>query len=969
MKKLLLPLVCCLIAANCMSQEETTLYTVTLVNCDTVYSQTPVDMIQLPDSGAVSFSCRNDHWAFVGWTSDADYAESYDRPDLLAGTFIPTQDTTLYAVYQSEAGTFMAMQDGVLPEGWTCLGGRTQSDNCFYFPKDKYILSDSCDLYAIDSISLTYRTETSCSIKFSVSDMDGNGGVEVATLNEKSTSYITRAVKFDVTRRQSESKHHLKILNFSVKPLYFQTIVLKYKPKYSLSPVCSDEPDVTVSVTLMNLGRLHSSLSYTTGDVLVLPTDISCSAACVAQGWVFEGWSADSVIDGLSECPELINPATFSPRADTVLYAVYRQSDYSPFVERKDTNQMAIGAVIPEGCVLLPSDAQTIAYNKSGKISGCTPVSFHSAPICVVSKEKASPVSWYIKYLDYSYTIKDITLLKRNLQQASSSNDKLCFDSYICQDGSMYWNIERQDDDCFVVRCTADPDRILAYDRQQNQFGCFFETDMDGENFFPATLLALSDDRYAANPYLMLSVPDTVVVTVVADDDYLVDELNVTVSHKGVGRIVHTAPIVSENGMTVDIVFSDSREFVFGLPFDCGVDDVVVVSGHDTLQYGPDWYISEFQPEVAPDSVGIKAGWVRADSIGLLRKGIGYKIILLSGAADAVARFVCRQSVVFDPMSPVSVSFGRLAEPGLAGSENPAQIGWRYVTSPYLDNYSQGAVIFDGNSILDMVSVPDGGKFNQLTMFEAQECSLIVPCKPFLIQTATDVDIVFNPHVNAPIPDPVYRLKLHVSSDIGFDSTIVEYRSDRTDAYEVGSDLMKLLADTTAIAVYTINDGVSLCVNSRNVELPLTVPVGIYSPQEKVVTFTLNTEFDTAFGSVYLKDNGTFVPLQDGYATTVASGVTDDRFALYFKSSVTTSDYVPTGDSSCISYRLQDDLLVVYGIYEGSSVVVTDVAGRIVAECKGTDGRDPLSILLPVRGVYIVSVVDGANKQSEKILY
>lgn len=963
-KTLFLFVICCLLGLKCFSQEQTA-HKIKLMVCDTVYRETTVDNLQLPDAETLPFKCKNEKWTLAGWTTDVAFSDTRTNPELLTGSFVPTQDTTLYAVYQSEADSLVVMEKGALLHDWTSKSCIKATD-FLSLPKlgEGYILSDSCDLSILDSVNITYKTGNSCWIQFFVCDKNVQTitSNKVAELLDKSTSYINRQVKLDITAQQAATKYYLQIKNISSAAVYFQRITLKYKPQYTIAPVCTDEPEKTVNIMLMNCGKLHSSLTYTTGEEIELPTDARCSDASEVQGWTFKGWSSEQV-DNNTNTPDLINPATFSPNTDTTLYAVYSQSNYTLFDADKE-NDMAIGALTPDGCVLLPSDK--IQPKDNQLVQGASPMPYNSLPVPLIDANSVNGMTWNVrKNITGNFIFEKAYSTVKYLLQPACNTNKDSEQLNFSQKNLSEWLISQADNNLYLIKSKINPDRALTYDKANNRFGCFI-AEIDDINYFQATLIAPVEYVFSTNPTVVLSVADTETAVIESEDEYLVDELNITVSPNGVGQIEHTAPIVSECGVTVTINLLDSKEFMFALPFDCNTCDIEIIAGEDTLLYGVDWYLSQFKPTETYSALGLKADWVRTDEIEQLNAGIGYQITLLAeNASNPTVRFVYDQPITFDPTTPITISPSETVSTDTVLS----QIGWQYIASPYFGNYNRGSIYFgDGQTLKELTVANRGGVF-QTTLFDAQRQNLISPFTPFLVQTTADADITFMPSEDAVMPDPTYRLKLYVSSSSGADSTVVEYNGDNTVAYEIGYDLLKLTNPSSSVSVYSISDSIDFYVNSLNVKRPLTLQLGIVSAQEQTVTFSIPSDFDTTFGNVYLKDNGKLHNLQEGeYSTTVANGRHDKRFALYF-SSTTSTTVDNLADTANVSYSLQDNLLTISKIDAGLTVCVTDAVGHQIAHYESNAANATLSVQLPARGVYMITCSAGTSVQTHKIVY
>lgn len=946
---------------------------VTLMNNGVEYEKlTASGEVLLPEMAS---ECRNEKWEFAGWTPDATYEDASVQPEPMGVPFCPVSDTTLYAVYRLAGDSVTYECSAGVPEGWK-FSGRTAGTGEWELRKGEFLITGAVDIQSVEAIGFVAKYFSSPNkirvIVAGSNDLSDSGEGSVYSETGQLSDAEYRYVSVDIVPKETENgTKYVKICPFNALDkggLSIKSVTIRRKPKYSIAPECTDVPMMPVNVTLVN-GDERRTLVHTEEEPVKLPQEgVHCSAASEAKGWMFEGWSAEKVTGEAPIAPKIIDGEGFVPTTDTTLYAVFRYTDYEEFDDTAKVQEMVIAAVTSEGCRVLSSGTRDIPYGKAAEIEGVEAVYIEDKmPVCEAVAVQGH--KWVISSGQHGY----------RLQNGAGKTLFQEGDKFIYSDrgnSNMYWGIELSEEGSYMVRGKSDMPRVVVYDNAKHTFSLHPSGKLESStNLFPATLLPIAKSSvYSSDPYHVIVAEGDTLIRIEAENEYLTDEIRMFVSKDGVGRIEHNVPVRSTNGMTISVDFAGEREYCVALPFDCEVGDVDVIAG-DTLKYGEDWHICEVGLLLENNTVS----WVRSDEIKILRKGVGYNVVVTAASEeDVVARFVsAKQELIFDVNSASEVVVQQVFSEGTELPEvgtNSVSEGWYMIASPYLGAFSEGEILCNGESV-GMVSIPVKGGFRQMALTDAQAAGFIVPLSPFMVQTGRmGQGITFDPNGNARevLPTQV-RLIVSAESSHESDSTVIVQDENSTEEYETGQDLLKL--KRSGIAVYTTEDGVRLAYNVRPIDKQDKIQVGVQSEIEQEVEFSLNKSYELPVGAVYLYDNEKDKKINlsnKNYKTEIKAGETNNRFSLHFQNDATaTASGQPSSEAAIMSYIDGQDL-VICGVDAALGVKVTDVAGR----CVYKEYRQGLSLCdknivihLSNKGIYIISIDYGDNIAVDKVVY
>jgi len=241
--------------------------------------------ITLPASSTVTPATTEDGCKFIGWATSKTETATTTKPTLLSGTtYTPSNDETLYAVYQyavgGNGGYYLSQTSSSTTYYMTASAGATTkiAEATEFFWGDGYLYSES-------NGEKTYLYHTS------------SGSTSIVSNTTKPTSYLwtitdnATTVKF---RSQAQSTRYIGYGSSSFKAYASDQKLTKtpcgtvYYSSVPKAPVCSD-------VTLNTNGgtiKAGNVTTYREGVGATLPTDVT------KTGYSFAGWYNNENLTG-----------------------------------------------------------------------------------------------------------------------------------------------------------------------------------------------------------------------------------------------------------------------------------------------------------------------------------------------------------------------------------------------------------------------------------------------------------------------------------------------------------------------------------------------------------------------------------------------------------------------------------------------------------------------------------------------
>lgn len=955
-------------------------YRVRLLDCELTVSDTTCVSIVLPTASPSGFDCNSEKWTLAGWTSSADSVRRYDCPQLLSGTFVPSSDTTLYAVY-TMAGNTISASAGVLPTGWTSTA-TVGVDETWSVKKNEYIVAGPICLTALSKIQFAAKYKGNVAhIKMAVcADAQFADGVDYQCFNAikgLSSAAYTDVEAVPLKQFERDTMVFIKIYPFFLNQtattgqLLLRKIVIESKPRYSLAPECSDAPIVPVDVRLINADTIFCSARHTADTPFVFPPagQVVCTKACKRAGWSFAGWTSLTDTDSLyTSRPQLVDTAHFFFNSDTTLHSVFAYYDYDEVDLSRQKQSVAIGVVTPDGCVVLPTDAPTLTTDNPGMIQGRAVeyISYHRP---LISANDTADAMWNLKKKVNKYNFSD------GLRMLSHDNDPYSTDFVLSERSfNPNWHL-RYNDSAASYNIYSDVDTaysILYRATTNNFFVDKYSLFSSSASVYQAQLIPVCADTYVHRPYCTTTAHECDTLVLETDGDaYVTDRLTIESRTDTATEIIHHQPIVATDGVVLRIDLDTFSQRAFGIPFDCDIDRVVVASGVDTLVRNTDWYISEAR--TVSDAAGaVPFVWERADGLQRLSRGTAYRLTIIHPGAKHWVSFTSQQrELVITPHSQTisveAIDTEVITENiSRAGVSADATKGWHLLSTPYIHTYSTGTLLADDDQVAAIALIAPDGSYRQASVTEAIDLRLMAPYLPFALQTTSD-QITFSTQRPAVVP-ALPTLEVVVAGSSGTDKAFIVNSPVQTGDYELGADFAKFInQDRVQIYTHTVPSQTPashrLFINSIDINLPSTIAMGVYSNQKQTLDIDISDDYDTTFGCIALYDRreGISHDFRDGpFSVQVEKGYNDQRFQLRFASNTTTQvDNTCDSKTEYTLYADKGNIVVSADSGKPFSVVVYDMNGRCVFQSNMVNGAGATTIPLPSHTTYCVVLSGG----------
>ena len=441
--------------------------------------------------------------------------------------------------------------------------------------------------------------------------------------------------------------------------------------------------------------------------------------------------------------------------------------------------------------------------------------------------------------------------------------------------------------------------------------------------------------------------------------------------------------IIANNGITFEWEIDDSRWYFFSLPFNCKIRDVNLV----TIANGPsdgvwnyynpkdssgDFIIRDYNQKRAAQGQGKKTGWVDCEENKMLHKGRGYIIGLFPAGSKAKVHFKSEKQIQLSKFIEYELDFGEgHSWYDYAEGDNQLYNGWNLIGVPYFETFSQG------NLDATYVSIPnnDGTTYTQHTLAKALTQGLLRPFMSFFIQLAENVAPTFDPtdRSNAPMlraktntagGEIVVNIHNANNETLNDKTTIINNRS-KTNEYEIGYDLQKMIGYASRPQIYTIEECGLLAFNAQDVMASGIVRLGLYVPADGKYIIGGESWGAMSGAELYDIESDEATSLTIPQTIYLTKGTHDERFIIRVKQQVTTN--AENNNDSEVNAYIENGRLFIENMPADGNVYVYDTAGKLVHQ-QSTNSN--INVELIAEGIYHITIHTVNNQViNTKVVY
>ncbi len=216
---------------------------------------------------------------------------------------------------------------------------------------------------------------------------------------------------------------------------------------------------------------------------------------------------------------------------------------------------------------------------------------------------------------------------------------------------------------------------------------------------------------------------------------------------------------------------------------------------------------------------------------------------------------------------------------------------------------------------------------------------------------------------------------IRLSNGIKNDETSLVISERYTEAYEIGSDLMKMIGYGDKPQVYTYDASTQYAFHSLNEAAAAKAqPLGVYLPAAGEYTFSMKSvlgENDKEVQALYLYDyetNTSINLMQEDYTFQTSQKVnTEKRFALSAILSPSTTTSLVSNTEQTITVSQEGVLQMrIEGVAAGDCVRIFNVQGQVVQQF--TTAETTTLATVPASGIYVVEVTTHAGVSVQKLM-
>ncbi len=424
-----------------------------------------------------------------------------------------------------------------------------------------------------------------------------------------------------------------------------------------------------------------------------------------------------------------------------------------------------------------------------------------------------------------------------------------------------------------------------------------------------------------------------------------------------------------------------TRYYFFSLPFECEASSVTVDDGV-AAKYNIDWNIRYYDGAGFAANPSNKSFWL-VDGIGTIKPNQGYTIGVATAQPGQYRELAFTASGAVDFSKETSKTIA-VAANGATGTKESYK-GWNFIMNPYTSNF-YGAT--DGLKIssnaLAYVTIPDPGQNKTYTTKLINDAGDLPPFFGFFVQVAEAGDVVFTPGTPNAKEAPARRANgaeitadpllvgIRLSNGVKEDETTLVIGEQFTEAYEIGSDLMKMIGYADKPQLYTFDAETKYAFHSLNETAATKVhPLGVYLPAASEYTFSLKPiRGEREVQAVYLYDyemNACVDLMQEDYTFTSGTLNSEKRFALSPMLAPKATTAIDSNTAADLTVWQSGALQVcVEGATAGDRVRIFDIQGRLVSEWIATETSSVGNV--PASGMYVVECTSATGVQVVKLM-
>ena len=411
-----------------------------------------------------------------------------------------------------------------------------------------------------------------------------------------------------------------------------------------------------------------------------------------------------------------------------------------------------------------------------------------------------------------------------------------------------------------------------------------------------------------------------------------------------------------------------SRYFFFSLPFDCKINDIVATSNKGALTYYDNYTIFYYDQKKAANNKGATGSkaWVEIiNTEDTLKANQGYIIGYLTDKGIATIRFnsYIPQTISSPTTKQINIKNYTWHTEGEVESAN----GWNLIGIPY---YQKSV----GGLTPELVTIPnkDGITYRQ-TEYNSDNIS---PFCSFFVQVDQDQAPTFTANAEtAPTAAPALE-----SNKIITKGTIVltdaQGKSDKTtiindqsksEAYEIGNDLIKWIGYGSIPQIYSIQGDDKLAYNALAIDNETIIPIGIYAYTEGYYTFSLDNKSigELQDWELYDAESDKAISLTNSsYTVALEAGEEENRFMLRIKNKVTTE--CDCDMSNIVTYK-DGGTIHFENLPSESDIYIYDSVGRMIHKTHNIGTT--FTYTLSLRGIYNIVIRTEYNIATFKNIY
>jgi hypothetical protein len=280
--------------------------------------------------------------------------------------------------------------------------------------------------------------------------------------------------------------------------------------------------------------------------------------------------------------------------------------------------------------------------------------------------------------------------------------------------------------------------------------------------------------------------------------------------------------------------------------------------------------------------------------------------------------------------------------------------GWNLIGMPY---YQKSA----GGLTPELVTIPnkDGITYRQ-TEYNSDNIS---PFSSFFVQVDQDQAPTFT--VNAETaPTAVPALKSNkIIAKVTIVLTDAQGKSDKTtiindqsksEAYEIGNDLIKWIGYGSIPQIYSIQGDDKLAYNALAIDNETIIPIGIYAYTEGYYTFSLDNKSigELQDWELYDAESDKAISLTNSsYTVALEAGEEENRFMLRIKNKVTTE--CDCDMSNIVTYK-DGGTIHFENLPNESDIYIYDSVGRMIHKTHNIGTT--FAYTLSLRGIYNIVI-------------